>query len=210
MKIQLNTRQKKIVEIVKNNEPITSHKIAERLSLTRGALRADLSVLTMTNILEAKPKVGYFYSNKDSKFIDLDKLYEKKVKDIKSVPVVVKEETSVYDAIVTLFFEDVGSLFVIDDQQILIGVISRKDLLKVTMGENDCNQIPVSIAMTRMPNIITVEKEDTIFQAAEKIVRYEVDTLPVVESKDDGKLKVIGRISKTDIVRIFVGFSLER
>nr|WP_282706944.1 CBS domain-containing protein [Natroniella acetigena] len=61
-----------------------------------------------------------------------------------------------------------------------------------------------------MPNIITVEKEDTIFQAAEKIVRYEVDTLPVVESKDDGKLKVIGRISKTDIVRIFVGFSLER
>ncbi|MCK8828068.1 CBS domain-containing protein [Natroniella acetigena] len=198
------------MEIVKNNEPITSHKIAERLSLTRGALRADLSVLTMTNILEAKPKVGYFYSNKDSKFIDLDKLYEKKVKDIKSVPVVVKEETSVYDAIVTLFFEDVGSLFVIDDQQILIGVISRKDLLKVTMGENDCNQIPVSIAMTRMPNIITVEKEDTIFQAAEKIVRYEVDTLPVVESKDDGKLKVIGRISKTDIVRIFVGFSLER
>ncbi|MCK8815942.1 CBS domain-containing protein [Natroniella sulfidigena] len=206
MKIKLNTRQKKIVEIVKNNEPITSHKIAEKLSLTRGALRADLSVLTMTNILKAKPKVGYFYSNEDNKLIDLEKLYGKKVEDIKSIPVVVKEETSVYDAIVTLFFEDVGSLFVIDDQQVLLGIVSRKDLLKVTMGENDCNQIPVSITMTRMPNIITVEREDTILQAAEKIVRYEIDTLPVVETKDNGKVKVVGRISKTDVVRIFVDF----
>ena len=212
IEINLSKRQKKIIEIVKNNDPITSKEIAERLNLTRGALRSDLSVLTMANILKAKPRVGYFYSQDNSHLTNFDELYGKKVKEIKSVPVVIKEETSVYDAIVNIFLEDVGSLFVIDDNEILVGVISRKDLLKITMGETDVREVPVSIVMTRMPNIITVEDNDTVFEAAKKIVDYEIDVVPVVESKVEGhedNLKVIGKVSKTNISRVFVEFGLE-
>ena len=50
-----------IIKIVKENEPITGEEIASRLSLSRGTLRTDLALLTMVEILDAKPRVGYFY-----------------------------------------------------------------------------------------------------------------------------------------------------
>ncbi|AGB41784.1 putative signal-transduction protein containing cAMP-binding and CBS domains [Halobacteroides halobius DSM 5150] len=211
--INLSERQKKIIEIVKKNEPIPSKEIAKKLDLTRGALRSDLSVLTMANILNAKPKVGYFHAQDNSYLKEFDELYNKKVKEIKSAPVVIKEEeNSIYDAIVTLFLEDVGSVFIIDSNEALVGVVSRKDLLKMTIGETNINQIPVSVAMTRMSHIITITDDDTVFEAAKKIIDYEIDVIPVVKKiKKDSKerLKVIGKVSKTNITRVFVDFRLD-
>ena len=60
IQIQLSERQKKIIDIVKYNEPITSENIAKKLELTRGTIRPDLAKLTMSGILDARPKVGYF------------------------------------------------------------------------------------------------------------------------------------------------------
>lgn len=215
IKINLTERQKKIIDIVKNNDPITSKEIASKLDLTRGALRSDLSILTMANILDAKPHVGYFYSKDNSYLRDFDELYGIKVKEIKSVPVVVKEKTSIYDAIVTLFLEDSGSLYVIDEDELLIGLVSRKDLLKITMGESDIKDIPISLAMTRMPNIITVRNDNTIFEAAKLIVNYQIDSVPVVEEvscetdSSEKKYKVIGKVTKTNIARFFVDFGMK-
>ena len=215
IKINLSDRQKKIIEIVKNNAPISSKDIAKRLDLTRGALRSDLSVLTMSNILEAKPKVGYFYSDNNSYLKDFDDLYSKKVSEIKSAPNIIKEEeSSIYDAIITLFLENVDSLFVIDNNELLAGVVSRKDLLKISIGETDLENLPVSMAMTRMPHVITIKEEETIFEAAKKIVDYAIDVLPVVKEveNEEGRgssFKVIGKVNKTNIVRTFVDFGLD-
>lgn len=212
--MNLSKRQKKIIKIVKDNQPITSKEIANKLDLTRGALRSDLSVLTMANILEAKPRVGYFYSQDNSYLKDFSELYDKKVKEIKGVPVVIKEEATVYDAIVKLFLEDVGSLFVIDERENLIGVVSRKDLLKITLGDTDINQVPISVVMTRMPNLITIKDSNTIFEAAKKIVEYEIDSIPVIEeieaneNLEENTIRVIGKVSKTNIARVFVDFKL--
>jgi len=207
--INLTERQKKIIEIVKNADPITSREIAERLDLTRGALRSDLSILTMANILEAKPHVGYFYTKENSYLRDFDDLYGKKIEEIKSAPIVIKQEISIYDAIVHLFLKNTGSLFVIDQDEVLIGVVARKDLLKISMGKSEIKQLPVSIVMTRMPNLITITNETTIFEAAKLIVKHQIDTLPVVEKIDNNRHKVIGKVSKTNIVRSFVDFGLK-
>jgi DeoR/GlpR family transcriptional regulator of sugar metabolism len=56
--IELNERQEKILDIVKNNGPITGESIADMLEVTRAALRPDLAVLTMSGYLEAKPRVA--------------------------------------------------------------------------------------------------------------------------------------------------------
>lgn len=45
--IELNKRQDAILQIVKENGPITGEHIAERLGLTRATLRPDLAILTM-------------------------------------------------------------------------------------------------------------------------------------------------------------------
>lgn len=204
--IELSKRQKKIINIVKENQPITSDKLAEKLNLTRSTLRPDLAVLTMIGILDARPKVGYFFTgNSSSEFIS-DKIKKIKVKDIKSLPVVIDEQASLYETIITLFLEDTGTVYVLSNGY-LAGVVSRKDLLKSIMGGSDINKVPVGLIMTRMPNIILVNEEDTALDAAIRIIEHEVDSLPVVEKikkEDKTYYKVKGKVSKTNITRLYV------
>jgi CBS domain-containing protein len=203
--IQLSERQEKIVDIVKEGQPITSEAIAKKLELTRATLRPDLAILTMSGILDARPKVGYFYTGKTTLSFISEKIKGIKVSDVKSIPIVVSEETSLYDAIVTMFLEDVSSIFVTNNGYIS-GVVSRKDFLKNAIGGTDLHKIPVGVIMTRMPNIVFVKSEDSILSAAIKLIEHEIDSLPVVEEidKDKRNYKVVGRITKTTITRLFV------
>lgn len=203
--IQLNQRQQKIIEIVKENQPITSENIASMLNVTRATLRSDLAILTMTGILDARPKVGYFYTGVSQINLLGNDIKEKKVEDMMGMPVVVKKDVSLYDVIVEMFLSDVGSIFIIDDQENLCGVVSRKDLLKATIGGLDINKMPIGMVMTRTPNVVTVEREDSIVLAARKIIEHEIDSIPVVDTdKDNHTMKVIGRISKTNITKLFL------
>ncbi len=206
--IELSCRQKKIIEIVKANEPIAGEQIAKHLSVTRATLRPDLAILTMIGILDARPRVGYFYSGKSNINIFAQKVKNIKIKDVMSIPVIVTEESSVYDGIVALFLEDVGTIFVISGNEgSLVGVASRKDFLKSTMGGIDIKKVPVGMIMTRSPNVITISPEDNVLQAAIKITEHEVDSLPVVSKEENDGLettKILGRISKSSITKLFV------
>lgn len=205
--IKLTKRQEEIIEIVKKNQPITSEKLAQILNVTRAALRPDLAILTMTGILEARPKVGYLYSKKGNNNLIYDYIKEITVADIKTKPTVVTEDTTVYDAIVQLFLNDVGTIFVVHNGY-LTGAVSRKDFLKIAIGNTDVHKVPIGVIMTRMPNIITVTDEDTAYEAARKIIEHEVDSLPVIEKEvtEEGKesYKITGKVSKTNITKLFV------
>ena len=204
--INLSPRQEEIIRLVKESQPITSEKLADKLNVTRAALRPDLAILTMTGILEARPKVGYVYAKKPSYSLVHDYIRNIKVKDVMSRPIVVEESAMVYDAIVHLFLNDVGTLFV-ENNGVLTGAVSRKDFLKIAMGGTDMHKVPVGIIMTRMPNLISVESEESVYIAAQKIIEHEVDSLPVIEKVLEGQkeiAKIIGKISKTNITRLFV------
>ncbi|WP_193568153.1 MULTISPECIES: helix-turn-helix transcriptional regulator [Bacillaceae] len=205
-KIELNKRQQKILEIVKGNGPITGEHIAEQLSLTRATLRPDLAILTMSGFLDARPRVGYFYTGKSSTQLLTEKLKKLTVRDFQAVPVVVKEQSTVYDAIVTIFLEDVGTLFVVDDSGCLSGVLSRKDLLRASIGQQDLNSLPVNIIMTRMPNITVCKKDDLILDVAKNLLEKQIDSVPVVKKIEKG-YEVTGRITKTMITRAFVSLT---
>ena len=159
----------------------------------------------MTGILDARPKVGYFYSGISGASLVGNKIKDKKVKDIMSMPVVIKQDTNIYDSIVTMFLSDVGSVFIIDENENLCGIVSRKDLLKATIGSADINKMPVGMVMTRTPNVITTNKEDDVVLAAKKIIEHEVDSIPVVEinEEDTNQIKVIGRLSKLSLIHIY-------
>ncbi len=204
--IKLSDRQNTIIDIIDKHQPITGESIAEKIGLTRATLRPDLAVLSMCGLIDAKPKVGYYISNKKNNKDIIEKLSAIKVSEIKSVPINVAENTSVYDAIVTLFLENVGTLFVVEEEA-LKGVISRKDLLKAAMGGKDLTTIPVGVIMTRMPKIIYCFEDDSIIEVAEKIIENEVDCLPVVTNIPNGKIKALGRISKTNITKVLLEIS---
>ncbi|MDH5160160.1 helix-turn-helix transcriptional regulator [Heyndrickxia oleronia] len=209
-KIELNNRQETILQIVKDNGPITGEHIAEKLNLTRATLRPDLAILTMAGYLDARPRVGYFYTGKSSTQLLTDSLKKIVVKDYQSMPVVVNENISVYDAIVTVFLEDVGTLFVVDDKLLLVGVLSRKDLLRASIGKQELSSLPVNIIMTRMPNITVCKKDDLLIDVAKKLIEKQIDSVPVVKESSEGNgFEVIGRITKTNITKAFVSLADE-
>ena len=207
--IKFSNRQEELIRLVKQSEPITSENLAKKLNLTRAALRSDLAVLTMMGVLEARPKVGYFYSQKCDINVISDYIKNIKVADIKSKPVIVDEDTTVYDSIIQLFLSDTGTLFVTNNDS-LVGTASRKDFLKIAMGNTDIHHVPVGIIMTRMPNIITVIDDDSAYDAAKKIIEHEVDCLPVIEkvlgSDMKESYKITGKVSKTNITKLFLRF----
>jgi CBS domain-containing protein len=206
--IELNERQEKILAIVKKEGPITGEKIASLLNVTRATLRPDLAVLTMSGFLEAKPRVGYRYRTGRS-INEIRKILNGyRVKDIQSRPIIIRENCSIYDAIVTLFVEDCGSIFVVSNENLLSGIVSRKDFLKTTIGQADIHKVPVSVIMTRMPNIITTTAEETVVGVVKKIVEHEIDSMPVVkcfiDTQGEEKLEIVGKVTKTNIARLFL------
>ena len=194
-RVKLSKRQEQIAQIVREEGPVTGSAIAEHLEVTRSALRSDLSVLTMLGVLDARPNVGYYY-------VGLSKETQ--------TAVVVNGDTSLYDTIVTIFTEDVGTILVCDDSY-LVGVVSRKDLLRASMGQTDSHTMPISMIMTPVSKVITVEPTDTLVEAAQKMIDYEVDCLPVVVREDvenKKRLKVVGRVSKTTVTKVFLECSI--
>ena len=120
-----------------------------------------------------------------------------------SLPFSCDQKTSVYDVVVDLFMEDLSSMFITEDGY-LAGIVSRKDLIRFMIGDADIKKTPVSVIMTRMPNVFYVNIEDSVYKAANLIVTKGIDSLPVVKVKNEKDLEVVGRFTKTNVTRLFV------
>ena len=178
-------RQQRIVEIVKASGSITGEKIAAKLDLTRATLRPDLSILTMSGVLEARPRVGYSYREDRGPSPIMERMLQLRVSAFKSMPVTILESASIYEATVTMFTQNVGSLTVVGTDRVLLGMISRKDIMKASLGKSDLQQVPVGVVMTRMPNIYMTTPDEPVLNAAKKLVQHQIDSLPVVEGYVD-------------------------
>ena len=189
--MDLTERQKKILMMLKEKSLLSGDEIAQNLNVSKSALRTDFSILTRLKLITAKQNKGYSYNE----------CTIKKVRDYMSPQNSINVKTTVYDAIIHLFNFDLGTLIVVENEK-LVGIISRKDLLKAALNRKNIEKIPVSIIMTRMPNIVHCFEDDNIMEAIEKLIRHEIDSLPVLR-KEKGKLSLVGRFTKTNVTKLF-------
>ncbi|MGL6064375.1 MAG: CBS domain-containing protein [Fusobacteriaceae bacterium] len=216
--MELTQRQIKIVEIIKEHKSIKGEEIAEKLCLTRSALRTDFSILVNSNIIKSKQKIGYVYNeesrdkkdikekNIKNENINCSKTKKNYIYEIMSKPITVDYNMSIYETILFIFHNDVGTLFITKNNA-LVGLVSRKDLLKSTIGEKNIENIPINVIMTRMPNIVLIKENDEIISGVEKIINQEIDSLPVVrEYMEEEKIMylVVGRVTKTNITKLYL------
>ena len=190
--MDLTERQKKILIMLKEKSLLSGDEIAQNLNITKSALRTDFSILTTLKLITSKQNKGYSYNNKCTII---------KVRDCMSPQNLIDIRTSVYDAIIHLFNYDLGTLVVVENEK-LVGIISRKDLLKATLNKKNIEKTPVSMIMTRMPNIVHCFEDDNIIEAIEKLIKHEIDSLPVLR-KEKGKLSLVGRFTKTNVTKLF-------
>ena len=161
----------------------------------------------MSGILDARPKVGYFYTGKNTLGMLQEEISVITVGQVMSVPVVIGTDKSAYDAVVSMFIDDAGSVFVVDENGYLNGVVSRKDLLKAATNNNgDLKDLPVAMVMTQLSKIVMVHPEDSVASAARKAIDNEIDSLPVVKviNAKAKTFEVVGRITKTNFTRLLV------
>ena len=189
--MELTERQKKILIMLKDKSLLSGDEIAQNLNVTKSALRTDFSILTGLKLIIAKQNKGYIYNESTIK----------KVRDYMSPQNSINVKTSVYDAIIHLFNFDLGTLIVVENET-LVGIISRKDLLKAALNGKNIEKIPVSMIMTRMPNIVHCFEDDNIMEAIEKLIKHEIDSLPVLR-KEKGKISLVGRFTKTNVTKLF-------
>ena len=195
--MKLSERQKTIVEIVKEHQPLSGEKISELLDISRATLRSDLSFLTLVGILKATPKVGYTYSGSDLETLFFFDTFRKEVAEIMTSPVLVSHDSFIQDAIITLFMYDADVLYVIDEKKQLLGILSRKDLLRASLNTN-IDSTPVAVCMTRMPHIKTCYKDMNILEAAAVLQDFAIDSLPVVDV--DNERKILGTVTKSALL----------
>ena len=192
--MKLSERQKKIVEIVKMHQPLSGEKISDLLDISRATLRPDLSFLTLVGMLKATPKIGYTYSGLDLETLFFFDTFQKEVAEIMTSPILVTHDSYIQDAIITLFMYDADVLYVIDEDKLLLGIMSRKDLLRAALNSS-IQTTPVAVCMTRMPNIITCTKDMNILEAAALLQDHAIDSLPVVDEENDRK--IVGTVTKS-------------
>ncbi|MDD2413855.1 MAG: CBS domain-containing protein, partial [Eubacteriaceae bacterium] len=156
---------------------------------------------------KAKRKVGYQYTGKSILHMIGSYIKTINVMDIQSQPTTVSEKATIYEGIITMFTKNAGTIYVVDGD-FLSGIVSRKDFMKSMIGREDINKLPIPIIMTRMPNIIYLDEQESVYDAAKKAMKYEVESLPIVRkvtnNKGEQRLKLIGKVSRTNITRYVV------
>lgn len=106
-------------------------------------------------------------------------------------PVTIKRDNTVADALVLMREHKIGGIPVVDDEKILIGIVTNRDL----RFQKDLT-VKIKEIMTA-DGLITTRKPD-LKKAAETLLKYKIEKLPVVD--ENGKL--LGLITYRDITKI--------
>ena len=121
-------------------------------------------------------------------------------------PVVVTAQTSLLDAYQYMNENDIRRLPVVTRDNMLVGILTMSDIQRTIplffQGADLAtdlllNDQKVQQVMTQDP--ITIEPDDTIRDAAELMLEYQISGLPVVENG-----RVVGVITESDIFRLVV------
>lgn len=117
--------------------------------------------------------------------------------DVMSTPPVTAEETMPIESVAKKMFEqDVSSVLIIDSSGKLVGIVTEKDVVgAVAIGKIGSN-IPVARFMKENP--ITVNPDTPLDEVLEKMRRFNIRHLPVVDK--DGK--PVGMVTQRDLLDV--------
>lgn len=107
--------------------------------------------------------------------------------------VTVQPGTSVQEAAELLMDKEIGSLVVVDENNHLKGILTSTDFVKIVAENQPKDDSSVMEYMTT--EVVTATAQDSIQDAADRLITYDIHHLPVVDQEDH----VVGMLSTTDL-----------
>jgi CBS domain-containing protein len=109
-------------------------------------------------------------------------------------PTTIKATTAAQEAARTMKSEDVGSLPIVEGDK-LVGVVTDRDLAIRIVAEG--RGVDTTVGEIASKDVVTVDPEQSIDEAARLMAEHQVRRLPVVE--EDGRL--VGILAQADIAQ---------
>jgi nanoRNase/pAp phosphatase (c-di-AMP/oligoRNAs hydrolase) len=115
--------------------------------------------------------------------------------DIMSYPVVTVNHNASVEA-VALMLRDTGctGMPVVDDQDHLVGIISRRDFKKIRKSSQ--MEAPIKAFMSR--NLVTISHDRNAIEAVRLMIKHDIGRIPVIKDH-----KIIGIITRSDAMLYF-------
>jgi CBS domain-containing protein len=125
--------------------------------------------------------------------------------------ITISDEAPLRDALNLMHEHKISGLVVVDHSGHMVGVISQTDLLRAWQEGSDFTEIqnsPVSRYMTH--DVISCAPHRSLDYAMQLLDQHQIRRLVVVETRDGGRfitdrIKPVGILSQTDIVRALIG-----
>jgi len=118
-----------------------------------------------------------------------------KVKDVMTKNVIcVKKDTSIIEALGYLERHNISGLPVVEDDMVLVGILSEKDVLKFYYEEIDLKDKTVAEYMTQPA--IAYEEEEDLLDVCVCLETHFIRRLPVTKNG-----KMTGIVSRRDIIK---------
>lgn len=189
--------QEQIINIVKENQPVLISDIFKSIYISSKEIEDEITNLCDKKILQLRQ--GYIYIHDNNMNIQ-------SVEDCMTIARTIKDDVSIISAITTMILEELDFLIIANDMN-LVGILSKKDIIKKVILEKIDVTTSVSEIMTKKPNIIYAKNTEKLALVIEKLIQNDIDSIPIVkiENNEDGQeiLKVIGVFNKTIITKIY-------
>lgn len=109
--------------------------------------------------------------------------------------VTISPTTTVEAAAQVLLEENIGSVIVVDGENQPKGILTSTDFVRI-VANGDPNDV-TTVEDHMSEEIVSVEAQDSIQDAADRFITYQIHHLPVVDD-DEG---VVGILSTTDLTK---------
>src|SRR6476469_7539934 len=107
----------------------------------------------------------------------------------------IKENTIVQEISAKLFAGNFNGLPVLDDNNVVVGIVTIIDVLKAIRKGSALNKLKAKDIMTPSPSV--VKKDASIYEIIDIMNEKEIIMVPVV---DDNTNKIIGVVTRIDII----------
>lgn len=118
---------------------------------------------------------------------------------MKKVPVTLKPDMHVYDAVSILLKHSISVGFVINDEGELVGVLAERDCLDAFMNEKYYESPAALVRDLMSSKVVSIHPDTDILQAADLFSQHKFHHLPVVLAR-----RLVGDITRRDVIRAII------